>query len=32
MQVENKTSGKYSGKNAKPCSLKLEAHSLKGGE
>ena len=30
MQVENKTSGKYSTKkNAKSCSLKLEAHLLK---
>ena len=30
MQVENKTSGKYSTKkNAKSCSLKLEAHRLK---
>ena len=29
MQVENKTSGKYSTKkNAKSCSLKLEAHPL----
>lgn len=29
MQVENKTSGKYSAKkNAKSCSLKLEAHLL----
>ena len=29
MQVENKTSDKYSRKkNAKSCSLKLEAHTL----
>ena len=32
MQVENKTSGKYSiKKNAKSCSLKLEARSPLGG-
>lgn len=30
MQVENKTSSKYSSKkNAKSCSLRLEAHLLK---
>ena len=29
MQVENKTSGKCSTKNAKSCSLKLESHRLK---
>ena len=32
MQVENETSGKYSiKKNAKSCSLKLEAHPPLGG-